>query len=77
MNSRRYIASLLCALLLAYPLSMGPVARIQTLRHPGEGTPHWFFILYYPVLKAAEPFPTVGEIIQGYVELWIVKSDRR
>ena len=76
MKPRYLILALFLILLVAYPLSMGPVSRIQTMRHPGEAPPRWFFALYYPILRAAKPFPEANDIIQWYIDLWVVKSDR-
>jgi hypothetical protein len=76
MKPRHFIPALCLFLLLAYPLSFGPVVRHhQIIQNHGET--HTIFLIYRPLFwfcGACRPF---GDAFQVYMKLWVLKKDQR
>jgi hypothetical protein len=69
-KSRTWIAwTALGLLLLAYPLSMGPVLKYANLRS-GIG------VVYEPVGQICESLPPLRALKDWYTRLWDVEYDR-
>jgi len=71
MNYRAQIATILCALLLAYPLAVGPLARIYRVRP----APPALVTLYSPLRWLCDHVPAISIAFQAYLELWQPKWD--
>jgi len=67
------VAMILCALLLAYPLSLGPVCRYYWMR-PEQGFPASALAFYTPVEWASNNIPLFGIAFNSYLEIWLPKS---
>ncbi len=68
---RRYkIAILLCALLIAYPLSIGPMGMVlhADVDHPAVG--HFIYVVYYPLMYADDHCVPFRMAFQWYLDLW-------
>jgi hypothetical protein len=63
-------AILMVALLLAYPLSLGPVAKWY-LDRPGNQIPSAFQTFYAPLFAFCYYVPPAGKAMQWYFELWV------
>jgi hypothetical protein len=68
MKPRHLIPALLCALLLAYPLSFGPYARYR-LGKPA--TPAFFVNFYRPLVQACLRFRWCGDLMDSYLNFWV------
>ncbi len=76
MKSRRLISAAVCALLIAYPLSLGPVLRIQIDRknllvrnfHTGR---IWFPGFYDPLAWLCDHVPLIQSAMSWYLDLWV------
>jgi len=71
MKPRHLIPTLLCALLIGYPLSVGPAAMFLAKAHPGEFTPWWFLVFYEPLSRASLKVPFFGKVHGWYMNFWI------
>jgi hypothetical protein len=68
MKQRYPIPALLCALLVAYPLSLGPVAMLYV----GGEPPKLLLDLYVPLNWVVRHSPeTLQETYTWYMELWL------
>lgn len=72
-SSTRYVVWAI-ALLILYPLSIGPFVAVMTRFVDSE----WFSIademyefVYWPILKACEQSATLSEVVGLYLNLWI------
>ena len=72
MKPRRLIAVVLCALLIAYPLSFGPVVAgyYKGTAHP----PRWMEGFYVPIGWLCSHSDTVNAVFTWYMWLWIPKD---
>jgi hypothetical protein len=61
---------LLVALLLAYPLSLGPVVRWYH-QHPGNHYGEAIVTFYHPLDVFCDHVPHTREVIQQYRQLWV------
>lgn len=76
MKPRHLGAAFLC-LVLAYPLSFGPVARIYLNAHPkASDTSKGINAFYYPVFLL-RGVPVAGPIFDWYEDLWIPPQEWR
>jgi len=73
MKPRHLIPALLCALLIGYPLSLGPVARIDVMTHPVGfmGSTAAFQAYYAPMMWINPRSPFLRHLLNGYVNLWL------
>ena len=59
------------ALLLAYPLSVGPVGWLAVhVISPGSSRPGWFYSLYLPLIWLDAHSPAFRSFIEWYGKLW-------
>jgi hypothetical protein len=70
MKPRHLIPAILLTLLIPYPLSIGPVMRWHTKRHPHEFAPPWVREFYRPIIAVCEHVPALGMAVDMYGELW-------
>jgi len=70
-RSRAWIAWALIAVLVLYPLSIGPTVRLVIATERG---PHFLCWAYWPLLQLANRFDAPGKLLAGYINLW-GKSD--
>jgi len=72
MNPVRMVAMILTALMVLYPLSIGPVYRHyvvhQGLRPP---LPPWFHTFYRPLAWACGRVPGLGAAFDWYGGVWV------
>lgn len=59
------------ALLLAYPLSLGPVAYMGAKGWLPAQPPPWFTRVYGPLVWTARKVPPAGQVLQAYLNWWI------
>jgi hypothetical protein len=59
----------LIGLLLAYPLSLGPVVKYYKSRHPPEAV----YAFYRPLKLLAEKVPAIEKPFLWYLDLWGAK----
>jgi hypothetical protein len=59
----------LIGLLLAYPLSLGPVVKYYKSRHPPEAV----YAFYRPLKVLAEKVPAIEKPFLWYLDLWGAK----
>jgi len=71
MKTRHLIPALLCALLIAYPLSIGPVDSFYYKR---ERFPSWVGTLYFPLNWACAHSETLKGLYEWYIELWMNRA---
>jgi len=71
MKPRHLLPALFLCLLVGYPLSVGPVARIDIAMHPGrwDSSP-WVYTLYSPLTYLADRVPLVDTLLRKYLTLW-------
>lgn len=69
MNARRMVAMVLVAVLVAYPVSTGPVMRFYKGRSQGP-LPDAVVAVYLPLIWLSYNVPVVGEAFGWYIELW-------
>src|SRR3954465_4975661 len=78
MKPRHLIPALLLFLLIAYPLSGGPVAgRYNHYRHSGPpppDPPQWLLVLYTPLENLCRASPQIGRAFVWYRDLWKPKG---
>jgi hypothetical protein len=67
MKPRHLIAAALLALLLVYPISIGPANWID--RH--RGLPAWVTRFYAPLVDAYLMTPTATKVMHWYIRLWV------
>jgi hypothetical protein len=75
MNASRMAAMVLSLLLLAYPLSSGPITRYMLGRDPSEYKqlpPAWY--AFYSPMRMLCQVPLFNKVIQAYMWLWIPKE---
>jgi hypothetical protein len=76
MKPRHLIPALLCIVLLSYPLSIGPVARMDQARHPKVwATTDGVKAFYGPLLWLVERVPKGAEILNWYIGQWLSKAE--
>ena|ERR1043166_3090949 len=63
---------LLIAIILGYPLSIGPVARF----YKGGPPPDFVITLYTPLWALCDRNKVAGHALSGYLELWGIHADR-
>lgn len=76
MKSRPWIPVLFAALLIAYPLSLGPVLRIQVFYdkplarnfHTGR---LFFPRIYDPLAVLCDHVPLIQSAMSWYLEMWV------
>lgn len=67
----RWVWILMPAFLVAYPLSIGPVARLaRSGAIPASVAMSLEKYLYGPLVLASELIPGLAWLLRGYVELW-------
>jgi hypothetical protein len=73
MKHRYKIAAVFGLLLLAYPLSIGPVmARKRQMEGGASSIPAF----YRPLIQGAEASPAFREMLLSYLELWGLPVNR-
>jgi len=72
MKPRHLIPAVLCALLIGYPLSLGPAARFIRLNYPYVPAPKWV-VVYTPLQRICEHVPPLDDAMRWYVGLWLPK----
>ena len=76
MTLRYFIGILgICMDLIAYPLSVGPAARIALPKHPGGGLvapPTWFSQAYRPLFATVRDLPPCySAALRRYLQYWV------
>jgi hypothetical protein len=69
MKLRHYIASLLFALFIVYPLSIGPAEWWARRHYPGPIVPKWA-VIYDPLLWAGNELPFLRTLMIRYEAWW-------
>lgn len=80
MKPRHVIPAILLAMLVAYPLSVGPVARWYRFHSDGrvpllQTMPHWARAIYSPLEVARSHSWFLDSAVECYVELCGVETD--
>jgi hypothetical protein len=70
MKPRYFLAAIICALLAAYPLSIGPVVRANLVKGDSPHTPMQAKF-YAPILWLAINSSTFQNCLDWYFHLWI------
>jgi len=70
MKPRHLIPALLCALLIAYPLSVGPVMMSFERDNPSVSGLLRIRHFYFPLIWASEHCQPIGDSLEWYVRLW-------
>jgi len=73
MKVRYYIASILFAVFIVYPLSIGPL--LLCLK-PYPRIPDWVVTFYKPLAWVAERSPAAHQAYIWYMELWFPEEVR-
>jgi len=69
MKPRHLIPALLCALLIVYPLSVGPVGMLYNRHYPRGSVPTWAWI-YKPLEWACDHSGAFSGNVDWYLKLW-------
>jgi hypothetical protein len=69
MKPRHLISGILLALLLAYPLSLGPAVK-WTRRHPETQYHRTIVAFYLPLSFICVHVPLARKVMERYVALW-------
>jgi hypothetical protein len=69
MKPSHLLTSLFCAVFIVYPLSIGPVYRIDLRNHPKAA--HILGAVYAPLLGVAEQSRPFNDALVEYVKLWV------
>jgi hypothetical protein len=72
MKPRHLIPTLFLFLLVAYPLSIGPVLRINYNRHVnGPILPPALQAFYSPLWRLCQSWQPAGDALRAYGDLWL------
>jgi hypothetical protein len=67
----RHLPAMLCALLIAYPLSIGPVARFYFRNHRSTDWPDWVRVFYSPLFDLSDSSKSFGDGFYRYLDWWV------
>lgn len=70
MKPRHLIPALLCALLVGYPLSIGPVGWWYHKHYARGSTPPGWVVIYGPLDWAVDHSTTLGKAMDWYGQMW-------
>lgn len=69
MKATHFLAVLILAVLLGYPLSFGPAVWWMS-RHPGSPREHQIIVFYTPLFWAADHSDTFADAFSWYDRQW-------